>query len=419
MNNAEIQTGDRFPGALSVTQLNEYVKRLIETTPQLGDVYVKGEISNFKNHYATGHFYFTLKDETSQIRAVMFKSSASKMKFMPEDGMKVTAHGRISSFVRDGTYQLYADSMEPDGIGSLYIAFEQLKRKLEREGLFDQSRKKPLPKIPTRVGIITSATGAAIRDMINVCGRRFPYAKLVLFPSLVQGPDAPPQLIAGLNYFNMTRSVDVIIIGRGGGSIEDLWAFNDEGVARAVAASAIPVISAVGHETDFTICDFAADKRAPTPSAAAELAVPDTAELKHKINNIISRESAVLLQMLSAKRETLARYEKSRYLSSPGHMIDDRRMALVLSSERLMTSAAHVNEIKKHALSALSGKLEALSPLAVLSRGYGVVSSEEGKVIKEIADVSVGDKITVKVRDGEIYAGVSGTVAADTSVSKK
>lgn len=408
-----------FPSAVSVSELNTFIKMLLESAPTLNDVYVKGEISNFKNHISSGHFYFSLKDKDSQIKAVMFRSSASKMKFVPENGMMVVAHGRVASYVRDGQYQLYADSMEPDGVGALYVAFEQLKQRLAAQGVFAPEKKKPLPKIPKTIGVITSPTGAAVRDIINIATRRFPFAKIVVYPALVQGENASSSLISGIRYFNDTGSADVIIIGRGGGSIEDLWAFNDENLAKKVCASEIPVISAVGHETDFTICDFAADLRAPTPSAAAELAVPDTAELKHKINNIISRESAVLLQMLSAKRETLARYEKSRYLSSPGHMIDDRRMALVLSSERLMTSAAHVNEIKKHALSALSGKLEALSPLAVLSRGYGVVSSEEGKVIKEIADVSVGDKITVKVRDGEIYAGVSGTVAADTSVSKK
>ena len=408
-----------FPSAVSVSELNTFIKMLLESAPTLNDVYVKGEISNFKNHISSGHFYFSLKDKDSQIKAVMFRSSASKMKFIPENGMMVVVHGRVASYVRDGQYQLYADSMEPDGVGALYVAFEQLKQRLAAKVVFATEKKKTLPKIPKTIGVITSPTGAAVRDIINIATRRFPFAKIVVYPALVQGENAASSLISGIRYFNDTGSADVIIIGRGGGSIEDLWAFNDENLAKTVCASEIPVISAVGHETDFTICDFAADLRAPTPSAAAELAVPDTAELKHKINNIISRESAVLLQMLSAKRETLARYEKSRYLSSPGHMIDDRRMALVLSSERLMTSAAHVNEIKKHALSALSGKLEALSPLAVLSRGYGVVSSEEGKVIKEIADVSVGDKITVKVRDGEIYAGVSGTVAADTSVSKK
>lgn len=408
-----------FPSAVSVSELNTFIKMLLESAPTLNDVYVKGEISNFKNHISSGHFYFSLKDKDSQIKAVMFRSSASKMKFIPENGMMVVVHGRVASYVRDGQYQLYADSMEPDGVGALYVAFEQLKQRLAAQGVFAPEKKKTLPKIPKTIGVITSPTGAAVRDIINIATRRFPFAKIVVYPALVQGENAASSLISGIRYFNDTGSADVIIIGRGGGSIEDLWAFNDENLAKTVCASEIPVISAVGHETDFTICDFAADLRAPTPSAAAELAVPDTAELKHKINNIISRESAVLLQMLSAKRETLARYEKSRYLSSPGHMIDDRRMALILSSERLMTSAAHVNEIKKHALSALSGKLEALSPLAVLSRGYGVVSSEEGKVIKEIADVSVGDKITVKVRDGEIHAGVSGTVAADTSVSKK
>ncbi|MGN1409413.1 MAG: exodeoxyribonuclease VII large subunit, partial [Eubacteriales bacterium] len=402
MDNIELPnvSAERFPGALTVTQLNEYVKRLIDSTPQLGDVYVKGEISNFKNHYSTGHFYFTLKDEGGQLRAVMFKSSASKMKFMPEDGMKVTAHGRISSFVRDGTYQLYADSMEPDGIGSLYIAFEQLKRKLEHEGLFDASRKKPLPKIPTRVGIITSATGAAIRDMINVCGRRFPYAKLVLFPSLVQGPDAPPQLIAGLQYFNQTRSVDVIIIGRGGGSIEDLWAFNDEGVARAVAASAIPVISAVGHETDFTICDFAADKRAPTPSAAAELAVPETNELKRKISNIITRESDVIAHMLKLRREKLDSLAKTRSMTDPMNFIYDRCMLTDMLSDRLLRAFGNELNSKKAEMSAAAGKLNALNPLSVISRGYSAVYKSSGELVKNISDVRIGDKVEFKTIGG-------------------
>lgn len=410
MDNIELPniSSEKFPGALTVTQLNEYVKRLIDNTPQLGDVYVKGEISNFKNHYSTGHFYFTLKDEGGQLRAVMFKSSASKMKFMPEDGMKVTVHGKISSFVRDGTYQLYADSMEPDGIGSLYIAFEQLKRKLEREGLFDASRKKPLPKIPTRVGVITSATGAAIRDMINVCGRRFPYAKLVLFPSLVQGPDAPPQLIAGLQYFNQSRSVDVIIIGRGGGSIEDLWAFNDEGVARAVAASAIPVISAVGHETDFTICDFAADKRAPTPSAAAELAVPETNELKRKISNIITRESDVIAHMLKLRREKLDSLAKTRSMTDPMNFINDRRILTDMLSDRLLRSFGNELNAKKAEMAASAGKLNALNPLSVISRGYSAVYKESGELVKNINDVKIGDKVEFKTIGGAAQCTVDG-----------
>jgi exodeoxyribonuclease VII large subunit len=236
---------------------------------------IKGEISNFTNH-RTGHFYFSLKDEGGLIRAVMFKTAVQKLNFLPENGMKVILRGRISSFVRDGQYQIYVNDIQPDGVGSLYIAFEQLKRRLESEGIFDQSRKRPIPKLPRRVGIVTSPTGAAVRDMINIFGRRFPYTELVLYPALVQGPGAAADVAKGVRYFNETDSVNVIVVGRGGGSIEDLWAFNDEMLARTVAASRIPVISAVGHETDFTICDFAADLRAPTPSAAAELAVPET-----------------------------------------------------------------------------------------------------------------------------------------------
>lgn len=401
------QAHDKFPGALTVTQLNEFVKRMIDATPQLMNVYVKGEISNFKNHYSTGHYYFTLKDEGSQIKAVMFKSAASKMKFIPEDGMKVTAHGRISSFVRDGTYQLYCDSMEPDGIGALYIAFEQLKKKLEYEGLFDPAKKRPLPKIPTRVGIITSPTGAAIRDMINVCGRRFPYAKLILYPTLVQGPDAPPQLVAGMNYFNATDCVDVIIIGRGGGSIEDLWAFNDEGVARAVAASHIPVISAVGHETDFTICDFVADRRAPTPSAAAELAVPDTQELKRKIGNIITRESDVICSMLRLRRDRLGSLQKSRVLTDPMTPINDRRLMTDLLQDRLERAEDTILQMKKSELATEAGKLSALNPMAVLARGYSAVYRDDGKLVKTIDDVEIGDQVAFKTIGGEAICTVT------------
>ena len=396
----------KFPGALTVTQLNEFIKRVIDTTPQLTDVYVKGEISNFKNHYSTGHYHFTLKDEGGQLKSVMFRSAAAKMKFIPEDGMKVTAHGRISSFVRDGTYQLYCDSMEPDGVGALYVAFEQLKRKLEAEGLFDPARKRPLPKIPTRVGIITSATGAAIRDMINVCGRRFPYAKLVLYPTLVQGPDAPPQLIAGMQYFNEAKSVDVIIIGRGGGSIEDLWAFNDEGVARAVAASQIPVISAVGHDTDFTICDFVADRRAPTPSAAAELAVPETSELKRKIQNIVTREADVIGSMLKIRREKLISLANTRAMTNPMNFIDDRRMTADLLGDRLKRAEESILQIKKAEMAKEAGKLSALNPLSVISRGYSAVYKEDGKLVKNVDDVTVGEKIEFKTIGGQVACTV-------------
>ncbi|MGN1345619.1 MAG: exodeoxyribonuclease VII large subunit [Eubacteriales bacterium] len=391
---------ERFPGALTVTQLNEYVKHLLDATPPFMSIYVKGEISNFKNHYGTGHYYFTLKDEGGQLRAVMFKSSAAKMRFLPENGMKVTAHGRLSAFVRDGTYQLYCDAMEPDGVGALYIAYEQLKKRLEAEGLFDPSRKRPLPKIPMRVGIITSATGAAVRDMINVCGRRFPAAKLVLYPALVQGPGAPAELIAGMQYFNASHSVDVIIIGRGGGSMEDLWAFNDEGLARVIAASQIPVISAVGHETDFTICDFVADRRAPTPSAAAELAVPDTVELKRKIQNIVRREANVLDAMLKIRRDRLESLAHTRALSRPMNMIDDRRMLTGMLTERLMRAEENNVQMRKSLLARDAGRLDALNPLSVLARGYSAVYKADGTLVKQVSDVQVGDQVEFQTIGG-------------------
>lgn len=401
-----MDTNQKFPGSLTVTQLNEYIKQLIDHEPRLTDVYVKGEISNFKNHYSTGHYYFTLKDEGGMLRAIMFRSAAGKLPFVPEDGMKVIAHGRVSAFVRDGQYQLYCDDMEPDGVGALYIAFEQLKRKLEVEGLFDPARKRPLPKIPTRVGIITSATGAAIRDMINVCGRRFPYAKLILYPSLVQGPDAPPQLIAGLRYFNETQAADVIIIGRGGGSIEDLWAFNNEELAREVAISQIPVISAVGHETDFTICDFVADRRAPTPSAAAELAVPDTAELKRKINNIVTREAGVLRQITARHREKLLLLSGSRVLQDPKAMIDDKRMQTAMLAERLTRAEERIQLQSRAYLQTEAGKLSALNPLAVLSRGYSAVYTKEGHLVRSVDDMQPGEVITIQTEGGEADARI-------------
>lgn len=397
----------RFPSAITVTELNTFIKLLIDQTMPLNDLYIKGEILNFKNHVSSGHYYFSLKDKESQIRAVMFRSSAAKLPFIPENGMMVIAHGRISSFVRDGQYQLYADSMEPDGVGALYIAFEQLKNKLAAEGLFAPERKRPLPKIPRTIGVITSPTGAAVRDIINIATRRFPFAKIVVYPALVQGESAAQSLVNGVEYFNNTASADVIIIGRGGGSIEDLWAFNDERLARTVAASNIPVISAVGHETDFTICDFAADLRAPTPSAAAELAVPDTEELKHKISNIISRESAVIRQAVAARRETLARYSKSRVLSNPQFIIDDRRMISGMLGQRLEKAYDTISGEKRLSLAALAGKLEALSPLAVLSRGYGAVYMPDGEIVKKAADVSSGDSITMRMSDGEIKASVT------------
>lgn len=293
----------------TVTALNEYIKMKLETDEALMRVFIRGEISNFTNH-KSGHFYFTVKDETSRIAAVMFRSSASKLAFIPENGMKVIVGGRVSAYVRDGQYQIYVDTLEPDGVGALYIAYEQLKAKLGAEGLFDEAKKKPLPRYPMRIGVITSPTGAAIRDIINILGRRFPIAEVVLYPSLVQGESAAPQLIEGLRYFNEKKNVNVIIIGRGGGSLEDLWAFNSEALVREVAASELPVISAVGHEIDFTLCDFAADRRAPTPSAAAELAVPERYELKRKLGNVTARLELLEGKKLELLRSTLERMKR-------------------------------------------------------------------------------------------------------------
>jgi len=388
---------------LTVSQLNEYIKMLLDGTPTLSNVYIKGEISNFTNH-RTGHLYFTLKDEGAVLKSVMFRSSASRLMFMPEDGMRVVARGRISVFPASGQYQLYCEDIQPDGVGALYIAYEQLKRKLEAEGLFRDDIKRPLPKIPTRIGIITSPTGAAIRDMINITGRRFPYAEIILYPSLVQGDGAPTQLIAGLKYFNDSKRCDVIIIGRGGGSIEDLWAFNNEGLARAVRESKIPVISAVGHETDFTICDFAADRRAPTPSAAAELAVPDTAELMRKINNIIGRMELLLSQNINLRRKTLEQLASQRVIKNPKNLIDDRRMRLLNLEEKLSSSVQITVKNKQNTFIQYTSKLEALNPLAVISRGYSAVFKPDGSLVKSIDNISVGDKLNFRLADGVVEA---------------
>ena len=400
-----VTTGTDMKSALSVTELNTYIKGMFDSDRTLGDIFIKGEISNFKNH-STGHFYFSMKDEGSLIRAVMFRASASKLAFLPENGMKIIAHGRVASFVRDGQYQLYVDSMEPDGVGSLYIAYEQLKKKLEAQGMFAPDRKKAIPKIPSRIGIITSPTGAAIRDMINVTGRRFPYAKVILYPSLVQGPDAAPSLISGVEYFNKNNAADVLIIGRGGGSIEDLWAFNDENLAYAIAASHIPVISAVGHETDFTICDFVSDRRAPTPSAAAELAVPDTAELKNKFNNVIRHEASSVNKMIKSYRDKLSYLSESRALKNPQTMIDDRRMAVLLSSERIASAQSSTLNRAKLMLGRAAAKLEALNPLSVISRGYSAVYTDSGSLVKTVDQLELGGRISFKTADGEASAVV-------------
>lgn len=394
------------PEPKSISEINGYIKLLVEEEALLQDVYAVGEISNFKNHYATGHFYFTLKDENSEIRAIMFRSFANKIKFKPEDGMRVIIHGRIGVYAQTGSYQIYIDSMQPDGLGDLHLAFEQLKTKLDGEGLFDVTHKKALPQYPSAIGIITSSTGAAIRDIIKVATRRYPLAKLVLFPSLVQGTDAPSELVKGIEYFNIVKSVDVIVIGRGGGSIEDLWAFNDEYLARAIYKSEIPVISAVGHEIDYTICDFVADVRAATPSHAAELATPDINEILYRLNSFKDRALDSIIDNIGAYRARIDRLSFSRVFTKPLAMLDIPTLKLSNLIEKLGSSTLDSVSNKRERFICVNSKLATLNPMAVLSRGYGAVFDEKSKVIKSIQDVNENDKITVKLSDGDIYATV-------------
>jgi exodeoxyribonuclease VII large subunit len=328
---------------------------------------------------------------------------------MPENGMRVIIGGRVSVFPRDGQYQIYAETMEPDGIGSLYIAYEQLKAKLEKEGLFDEIRKKDLPKMPRRIGIITSPTGAAIRDMIHIAGRRFPAAEMILYPALVQGESAPASLVRGIEYFNRKKDVDVLIIGRGGGSIEDLWAFNNENLVRAVAASEIPVISAVGHETDFTLCDFAADRRAPTPSAAAEIAVPDRGELMQRLYQTGDRLSVAAVKQIHMNRERLKRLSSARSMTNPQNIIDDKRMALSMSEQRLQGRLDGALAKKRTDFVRYTAKLDALNPLSVIARGYSAIFNDKGTLIKNISQVQVGDELSFMVTDGTVHASVTST----------
>ena len=393
---------------LTVSQVNQYVKLLLDGDETLQYLWVRGEISNFKRHYASGHLYFSLKDADGLIRAVMFRSAADKVRFTPADGMKVLARGRVSAFPRDGQYQLYVEEMQPDGMGALYLAYEQLRAKLASEGLFDPARKKPLPKYPERIGIITSATGAAIHDMITVTGRRFPAAELYLYPSQVQGPEAPRQLIGALSYFNRTKSVDVIIIGRGGGSLEDLWAFNNETLARAVAASEIPVISAVGHESDFTICDFAADLRAATPSAAAELSVPSAAQLLEGLSGTRQSMDRALVRKIDGLRQKLKVLASGRALSAPIHLVNDRRMMLAFMEEKLDTLTDRKLADLRGSFAALCGKLDSLNPMSVLSRGYAAVLNEDSGIVKSVKDVHPGERVRIRFCDGETGAVIDG-----------
>lgn len=391
----------------SVTQLNEYVRMLLDGNAVLSDIWIKGEISNFTNQYRTGHMYFSVKDAGATVRVVMFRSNAARLGFEPRDGMKVILHGRVSAYVAGGQYQFYADLMQADGFGNLFLAFEQTKARLAAQGLFDKDRKKPIPPFPKRVGIITSPTGAAIRDVINVTGRRYPQGELIIFPSLVQGEQAAAYLAGGIRYFNRAANVDVIIIGRGGGSIEDLWAFNDEGLAREIAASAIPVISAVGHETDFTICDFVSDLRAPTPSAAAELVFPDRAALKSALQASLARMNALVRGDVSARRARLNVLAASRALRAPATVIAERQMRVDELSLRMHNAMEKLMDSKERELAAHAGRLQALSPLAVLSRGYAMTYDARGELVTCAEGLAPGQDITVRYQDGTAQAQVT------------
>lgn len=391
--------------AMTVSELNGFIKNLFDTNRLLSSVSVRGEISNFKLH-SSGHLYFSLKDGDGQIRAVMFRGNALRLKFAPENGMKVTVHGSVSVYTRDGSYQLYVSTIEPDGIGALYMAYEQLRAKLEAEGLFDPRHKKVIPKFPSSIGVVTSPTGAAVRDIINVIKRRYPLATIYLYPALVQGEGAEASLIKALDYLDRSNLVDTVIIGRGGGSIEDLWAFNSERLARRIFECNVPVISAVGHETDFTICDFVADLRAPTPSAAAELAVPDTRELLLWLSGFKDRCDRALIRLVEERRDRLSSLTSRRIFTEPKALVDVHRGALQLT----------VKDIENYYLTNLrrlradfaenTARIEALSPLAVLGRGYSV-ATKSGLAIKNIKNLCVGDEVDVRVSDGSFTAEVT------------
>ena len=384
---------------LTVTQLNNSIKGLIDMDPALADVCVRGELSNYKI-YPSGHHYFTLKDSESSIRCVMFKSSASKLRFRPESGMGVTAFGRVSVYPRDGAYQLYCSGLMPEGTGDLQVAFEQLKKKLDEEGLFDRTHKKPLPRYPERIAIITSSAGAAVHDIIRILGHRWPLTKVLLLPVRVQGTEAPPEIVGAIRYANEFKVADVIITGRGGGSIEDLWAFNDERVARAIYASEIPVISAVGHEPDVTISDYVADVRASTPSNAAELAVPDINEFTEGLHSYEIRSRQAMAKRLAALRTKLDSISGKRVMQDPAASIDNRRIELDRSRDRLVSAQEHILSEKKHEFVRLTAALDAMSPLKVLSRGYSITTGSGGKNIKSVNEIHAGDKLTVRLADG-------------------
>lgn len=406
--NFEYNAYNRAETALSVSDANKYVKMLMENDALLSSISVRGEISNLKYH-TSGHLYFTLKDEGAELSAVMFRSSVNAMTFAAKNGMKVTAYGRISMYEKSGKCQMYVTAMTDDGKGALQLEYERLLKKLTEEGLFAQDRKKKLPAFPSCIGIITSPTGAAVRDMINVTGRRWPTAKIQLYPSLVQGADAPESLCKGLECLNALGECDVIIIGRGGGSIEDLWAFNDESVVRAVAASNIPVISAVGHETDFTLCDFAADLRAPTPSAAAELAVPDKNEFKMRLDDVFLRTEGAFSRLMLLNKRRVDELAGRLALSSPTARLEKEKKEIALRRQIMDREMAAICRRSSDLLAKIAGRLEAMSPLAVLARGYSVTRKENGELVSSVNSLAVGENVKLIFCDGEADAQITAT----------
>ena len=390
--------------AISVTELNKYIKDKIDKDEMLNNVFVKGEISNYKHHY-TGHLYFTLKDENSLIKCIMFKGYAVNLKFEPKDGMKVTIFGSVSVFERDGVYQIYVKAMQEDGIGSLYKAYEEMKAKLEKEGLFDQSHKKKIPLMPRCIGVLTSNTGAVIRDIINVSTRRNPNVYIKLLPVPVQGPGAAEKIVDAIKTMNEKKLADVIIVARGGGSLEDLWPFNEEIVARAIYDSELPVISAVGHETDFTIADFVADLRAPTPSAAAELAVPNIADIKLKLEGYNNRYKLALKKKVEFMK---LRYEKcmnSRVFKEPLQKINEKYILIDMKVKTMQNSISNIYNSKKTNMIKHIAKLDALSPLKTLTRGYSIVQAN-GKIVKSVSQIKKDDEIDIRLIDGKARAKV-------------
>ena len=389
----------------AVSEVNGLIKDLIDGTPQLSGLYIRGELSNYKI-YPSGHHYFTLKDGQSALRCVMFKSSALKLRFRPENGMQAVVFGRISVFPRDGAYQLYCTQLSPDGVGDLYVAFEQLKQKLQQEGLFDPAHKKPLPPYPQRIAIVTSGAGAAVHDMIRILRRRYPLAKVILLPVRVQGAEAPPEIAGAIRYADKWKIGDVIITGRGGGSMEDLWAFNDERVARAIYACETPVISAVGHEPDVTISDFVADARASTPSNAAEIAVPDQVELRRQLSDLAERMTGSQASRLQALRERVDALGRKRVLTDQLAYVQDKRMELLHLQQRLGDLANAEIARKQKTFTALAASLDAMSPLKVLGRGYAVARNEAGQVLKSSGETHIGERIHVTLGSGGLTAVV-------------